>query len=83
MIIHITPDELEEEYRIPWKLEFIKSLSIDYATNQIHGWFEGNEIVLFNFKGYGFINDNRYSTYDISYGKAGITINIINKERVQ
>ena len=76
MIIHITPDEIEEEFRELWKLELIKSPSIDYATNAIHGWFEGKDVVLFRFKGYGFINDNRYSKHELSHGKAGFTINI-------
>jgi hypothetical protein len=81
MIIHITPDEIEEEYRTPWKLELIKSPSIDYATNAIHGWFEGEDVILFRFKGYGFINDNRYATHNLSHGKAGFTIHIIHEKR--
>jgi hypothetical protein len=81
MIIHITPDEIEEEFRTPWKLELIKSPSIDYATNAIHGWFEGKDVILFRFKGYGFIHDNRYSSYNLSHGKAGFTIQITNEKR--
>jgi len=77
MIIHITPDEIEEEYRESWKLGLIKHPAIDYATNAIHGWFEGNDVILFRFKGYGFINDNRSNHYHLSHGPAGFTILII------
>lgn len=76
MIIHINPDELVDEYRNSWKMEYIKHLSIDYVTNAIHGWLNGEEVILFYFKDYGFINDNRSNVYDLSVGKAGITIRI-------
>lgn len=76
MIIHITPDELEEEFRVPWKQEHIKHPHIDYATNAIHGWFENRDVIIFRFKDYGFIHDNRFNTYQISSGSAGITVRI-------
>jgi hypothetical protein len=77
MFIHITPDEFIEEFRIPWKQELIKSPHIDYATNAIHGWFEGKDVIIFRFKDYGWIMDNRFSGYNMSCGKAGITIQIV------
>lgn len=76
MLIHITPDELEEEFRNSWKLGFISQPSIDYADNAIYALFENKQIIIFYFKKYGFIMDNRYNSYDISAGKAGITIKI-------
>lgn len=82
MIIHITPDELEEEFITPWKQEYIKHPHIDYATNAIHGWFEYREVIIFKFKDYGFIHDNRSNTYDISSGRAGITIRITKTKDV-
>jgi hypothetical protein len=80
MIIHITPDEFEPEFQTPWKQGLIKSPNIDYATNAIHGWFENKEVIIFRFKGYGFINDNRYSSRELSVGQAGITL-LINKTK--
>lgn len=74
MIIHITPDEFEPEFQDAWKQNLIKSPMIDYATNAIHGWFEDEDVIIFRFKGYGFINDNRYSTRELSVGAAGITL---------
>jgi hypothetical protein len=79
MFIHITPDELEEEFRESWKLGFITQPSIDYADNAIYAIFESRQVIIFRFKNYGWINDNRFNTYKISAGSAGITINIIKK----
>lgn len=77
MFIHITPDNFVEEFKEPWKQELIKSPSIDYATNAIHGWFEDKEVIIFKFKDYGWVMDNRFSGYNMSCGKEGITIQII------
>jgi hypothetical protein len=76
MFIHITPDELEEEFRESWKLGFISQPSIDYADNAIWAIFENKNVIIFRFKKYGWINDNRSNTYSISAGSAGITIQI-------
>ena len=50
MFIHITPDELEEEFRESWKLGFIKHPSIDYADNAIWAEFENRVVIIFRFK---------------------------------
>jgi hypothetical protein len=76
MIINILPDELESEFVESWKMGFITQPSIDYADNAIYAIFEGRQVIIFRFKDYGFINDNRRNTYDVSAGKAGITIRI-------
>jgi len=76
MFIHITPDELEEEFRESWKLGLISQPSIDYGDNAIWALFENKIVIIFRFKKYGWINDNRYNKYLISAGSAGITIQI-------
>ena len=76
MIITILPDELEPEFIDSWKMGWITQPSIDYADNAIWAIFEGEQVVIFRFKEYGFINDNRYNKYFISTGLAGITIRI-------
>ena len=76
MIINILPDELESEFIESWKMGFITQPSIDYADNSIYAILEGRQVIIFRFKDYGFINDNRYNSYDVSAGKAGITIKI-------
>ena len=79
MLVHISIDELEDKFKNPWKLGLIKDPSIDYATNAIHGWFENEDVIIFKFKDYGFINDNRRNNYSLSCGQAGLTI-LINKK---
>jgi hypothetical protein len=76
MIINILPDELEPEFRESWKMGFITQPSIDYADNAIWAIFEDRQVTIFKFKEYGWINDNRYNSYCISAGKAGIMIRI-------
>jgi hypothetical protein len=76
MIINILPDELEPKFVDSWKMGFITQPSIDYADNAIWAIFEGKQVIIFRFKKYGFINDNRYNKYYISAGRAGITIRI-------
>ena len=76
MIINILPDELEPEFINSWKMGMITQPSIDYADNAIWAIFEGRQVVIFRFKQYGFINDNRYNNYSISSGLAGIMITI-------
>jgi hypothetical protein len=76
MILYISPEELVEEYRNSWKLGWIKHPSIDYYTNAIHANFEGEDVIIFRFNDFGYVTDNRYNTYDITAGPAGITINI-------
>ena len=79
MIINILPDELEPEFINSWKMGIITQPSIDYADNAIWAIFESRQVVIFRFKQYGFINDNRYNSYSISAGSAGITIKIDKK----
>ena len=76
MTIHITPEELEPEFINSWKMGWISNPSIDYADNAIYAVFEGNQVIIFRFIKYGWINDNRYNSYLISAGSAGIIISI-------
>ena len=79
MLIHIGVEELEKDFRSHWRADLISHPQIDYATNAIHGWFENENCIIFNFKDYGFIHDNRSNTFNISSGEAGITIQVIKK----
>jgi hypothetical protein len=79
MIINILPDELEPEFRESWKMGFITQPSIDYADNAIWALFEGKNVIIFRFKEYGWIHDNRFNNYSISSGLAGIMIKIEKK----
>ena len=77
MLITITPDELEEEFKESWRMGFISHPHIDYATNAVHAVFEGKDVIIFKFQKCGWISDNRQNTYSISAGSAGILIKII------
>jgi hypothetical protein len=79
MLIVISPEELVEEFRAAYKMQYVSSLHIDYATNAIHGWYENQDVIIFKFRDLGWINDNRYNTYEISSGPAGIIVKISRK----
>lgn len=76
MIINIQLEDLEPEFIPYFRFRSIGNLSLDYATNAIHGYLGDKEVIVFRFKDYGFIHDNRFNTYKISYGEAGITLDI-------
>jgi hypothetical protein len=76
MLIHISVEELEEEFKTPWRAEKLQHPHIDYATNAIHAWFGEKDCIIFKFKDFGFINTNVGNSYKISSGSAGITIQL-------
>jgi hypothetical protein len=77
MLIYIRPDELEPEFINNWKLGYITQPSIDYADNAIYAVYNNEQVKIFFFGKFGYVMDNRFTSYDITAGKAGITINII------
>ena len=80
MIVHVSASELEEPFKSrPCDLREMYNLSIDYQTNSILGYLNDIEYEVFRFSGYGFVNDNRFNTYELSVGEAGILIEIIKK----
>lgn len=78
MIILISPNELEEEFRDNWKAGKVIHPNIDFATNCIHATFQGKDIVLYQFKKYGYVVSNQSGTHTISAGDAGIMIHFTN-----
>ena len=81
MMIHIPVCELEEPFRsCPMNLNHLYNVGIDYADQTVTGVFLNQEMVLFNFKDVGFVNDNRFNTYEYSVGTAGLSF-IISKIR--
>jgi hypothetical protein len=77
MIIHIQSQELEQEFINPVRNGFVSHPAIDYQTNAIHAQYEGRDVILFKFVKYGWLSDNRFNTYNLSLGPAGITIEIL------
>ena len=75
MVIFISIDEFEDKVKNAFNFAHINNVSIDYATNAIHASFTGHDdVIIFKFDDYGFFNQNKYNTYSLSYGEAGITI---------
>ena len=78
MLIYIQPHELLGRFKNNQELiESMYNLGIDYETNTLDCVFEDACVPVFSFKKYGFLQDNRWSTYEISKGSAGILIEIV------
>lgn len=75
MKIIIDKEELKE-FKPLFEEGKLSSLHIDYATNGIHCWHGEKELIIFRFKNLGWINDNKYNTYNITFNKEQITIEI-------
>jgi hypothetical protein len=76
MTIIVSTEEFEEGMKELFDNGQLKHFSIDYATNAIHGWNNNQDCIVFKFKGYGFINDNRYNKYDLTNNEKGFILNI-------
>lgn len=74
MMLIIPLEEIEKSYQPYFKWGGIKNLSIDYATNSIHGYLNGEEIIVFNFGNFGIYLDNRRNSHQVSGGESGILI---------
>ena len=77
MTIHIPINEFKGKAKKALKSNMVRNVSIDYATNALHGSFPGNDdVIIFKFDNYGFFNQNKYNTYSLSYGEAGVIIDL-------
>ena len=81
MTIIIPIEKLSEETRPYFKFGTVSGLCIDYATNAIHGYVGGVERIVFRFKDYGVYMDNRYNSYELTGGSAGILIKIYDSKQ--
>jgi hypothetical protein len=76
MTIIVSTEEFEEGMKELYDNGLLRNFSIDYATNAIHGWNNNQDCIVFKFKGYGFINDNRYNKYDLTNNEKGFILEI-------
>lgn len=76
MTLLINTDDLIPEYKEKYKSGLIGNLNLDYATNALHGWLGEEDVIIFRFKNYGWIHDNKYNTYEIYAGPKEIKIEI-------
>lgn len=84
MIVYISADELVPPYNDPSRLEWLYNVGVDYATNTIDAIDKTTDeyISLFHFSKLDMKLCNRWSTYEINYGPAGITLNIKTNGRI-
>lgn len=76
MTIHIPITDLEPRVRkLYLEDKLIGGLSIDYAPNALVSWYDGKEVIVFNFDRVCKM-DNRYSGYQIHKNKTEIIIEI-------
>jgi hypothetical protein len=76
MTIHIPITDLEPRVRkLYLEDKLIGGLSIDYAPNALVSWYDGKEVIVFNFDRICKM-DNRYSGYQIHKNKTEIIIEI-------
>ena len=76
MTIHIPITDLGPRVRkLYLEDKLIGGLSIDYAPNALVSWYDGKEVVVFNFDRICKM-DNRYSGYQIHKNKTEIIIEI-------
>ena len=85
MILFIDIKELEEEFSSsPTKLHYVRNVGIDYWTNTIDGIYHEpfskveRDCCLFRFEKFDFKLTNRWHTYILSCGEAGITVNFVS-----
>jgi len=76
MTLFIPLEELASGWKAPFIYKELSGFHLDYATNAVHCWFGEEEVIIFRFKDYGWINDNRYNKYKITADEAGITLTI-------
>lgn len=76
MEIIIYVEDLIPEYKEQYKSGLITNLNLDYATNGLHGWLGEEDVIIFNFKNYGWIHCNIRNTYEIYSDSNQIKIEI-------
>ena len=74
MVLIISANELEEEFKDSWKMGHIIHPHLDFATNCIHATFENKDVILYKFVKYGYVVSNKSGNHTISAGDAGIMI---------
>ena len=77
MTIHIPISDLEPNVRKLYLEEkLVGGIHIDYQPNALMSWYDGKEIVVFDFTPVCKM-DNRWSSYEIHKNKTEIIIEII------
>jgi hypothetical protein len=75
MLLHIPVHDLVPEISdSPQLVSMLKQVGIDYATNTIDAVLHGTFMSIFYFSDYDIKLQNRWVTYELNWGLAGITL---------
>ena len=75
MLLHIPVHDLVPELSdSPQLVSMLRQVGIDYATNTIDAVLNDTYMSIFYFTDYDMKLQNRWVTYDINWGEAGITL---------
>ena len=75
MLLHIPVHDLVPELSdSPQLVSMLRQVGIDYATNTIDAVLHDTYMSIFYFADYDMKLQNRWVTYDINWGEAGITL---------
>ncbi len=75
MLLHIPVHDLVPELSdSPQLVSMLRQVGIDYATNTIDAVLNDTYMSIFYFADYDMKLQNRWVTYDINWGEAGITL---------
>ena len=83
MLLHIPVHDLVPEISdSPQLVSMLRQVGIDYATNTIDAVLHDTYMSIFYFADYDMKLQNRWVTYDINWGEAGITLVFISTKDV-
>ena len=83
MLLHIPVHDLVPEISdSPQLVSMLRQVGIDYATNTIDAVLHDTYMSIFYFADYDMKLQNRWVTYSINWGEAGITLVLTSTKNV-
>lgn len=83
MLLHIPVHDLVPELsNSPQLVSMLRQVGIDYATNTIDAVLHDTYMSIFYFADYDMKLQNRWVTYSINWGEAGITLVLTSTRNV-
>ena len=83
MLLHIPVHDLVPELSdSPQLVSMLRQVGIDYATNTIDAVLHDTYMSIFYFADYDMKLQNRWVTYSINWGEAGITLVLTSTKNV-
>ena len=83
MLLHIPVHDLVPEISdSPQLVSMLRQVGIDYATNTIDAVLHDTYMSIFYFADYDMKLQNRWVTYNINWGEAGITLVLTSTKNI-